>query len=572
MILSLGLFLLMRPQCSHITRKRGSIYYYRRRLPRPHSGDVALSLGTNHFREAEYLAKVLDYIFDSFFKDEAELTDIKAILREQLRAALEADRQHHLNTPPRRPVYSLDVGQYEDPVDVDTEVVHHLLDDAREAKARRDPQSIQAQLDNLMRTKGISEEHRTELGLGLLQVQVQMFEQALVNLKGGTVSQVDLGPVAAPAAVPLVQTEPVDNSELFSVAVEAYITYGLNRKGWKNQSLSQSRMVYRGFVEICGDLPVQQYEHAHLTKFYDLLQELPSLWSKSPEWRDMSLRDIAKAVKGGNHKLLTMKTISRYFSSLSGFFDYLKSRGEFDGENPARGFKFPNNKRLNENRDMWKGENLRRLLSSPIWAGSLSEHRRSLPGTVIIEDAKYWLPLLALYHGNRLEECAQLRREDIQEEDGIWFMNITDEGERQTKSMASNRRVPLHPRIEELGFLDYVRRVSVTADDRIFPKLRAGGSDKKYGHGYTKGFTKYRKDIGVYERGLDYHSFRGGVVTKLYAAGVPEEHIDELCGYAGGGTGRRVYKKTPLPLKLLKEAISKVEWPEDTVKPPRQSD
>ena len=43
---------LMVPQCSHITRKRG-IYTYRRRLPRPLQGEVALSLGTDKFRVAE---------------------------------------------------------------------------------------------------------------------------------------------------------------------------------------------------------------------------------------------------------------------------------------------------------------------------------------------------------------------------------------------------------------------------------------------------------------------------------------------------------------------------------------
>jgi hypothetical protein len=161
---------MVRSQVTHITRKRGSIYYYRRRLPRPHSGDIALSLDTDHFREAEYLAKVLDSRFNAFFRDEITVTDIKTILREELRDALELDRQQHLNTLPKRPVYALALGQHDDPIEADIEIVQHLLSETREAKARRDLQSIQVQLDNLMRTKGVTKEHRVELGLGLLQV------------------------------------------------------------------------------------------------------------------------------------------------------------------------------------------------------------------------------------------------------------------------------------------------------------------------------------------------------------------------------------------------------------------
>jgi hypothetical protein len=49
----------MLPQCSHITRKRG-VYYYRRRLPGTPKRELALSLHTRHFREAQWVAAILD--------------------------------------------------------------------------------------------------------------------------------------------------------------------------------------------------------------------------------------------------------------------------------------------------------------------------------------------------------------------------------------------------------------------------------------------------------------------------------------------------------------------------------
>lgn len=46
---------------AHVTRK-GRIYYYRRRLPAPRTGEVAISLRTGSFREAQHLAEMLDAI------------------------------------------------------------------------------------------------------------------------------------------------------------------------------------------------------------------------------------------------------------------------------------------------------------------------------------------------------------------------------------------------------------------------------------------------------------------------------------------------------------------------------
>jgi len=85
-----------------------------------------------------------------------------------------------------------------------------------------------------------------------------------------------------------------------------------------------------------------------------------------------------------------MKTVSGISPALGKLFDRLKERGVFVGGNPEHGFKFPKPKAIG------------------------SDHvRRATPGPHLIRDEKYWLPILALYHGNRLEEFAQLRIEGL---------------------------------------------------------------------------------------------------------------------------------------------------------------
>lgn len=103
--------------------------------------------------------------------------------------------------------------------------------------------------------------------------------------------------------------------------------------------------------------------------------------------------------------------------------------------------------------------------------------------------------------------------------------------------------------------------MSVNGEEHVFPDLKPGGPDNKRGFNFTKWWTRYRQSIGVYEKGLDYHSFRHGVTTKLFAASISEALVDELTGHEGGGTSRHVYKKE-MPIHLLHESISAVRWDE----------
>ena len=83
----------MLPQCSHITRKRG-VYYYRRRLPGATKGEVALSLRTRMFREAQWLAAKLDQEFWGIMASVSgnkNTADVDRIAREYLRDKLDHD-------------------------------------------------------------------------------------------------------------------------------------------------------------------------------------------------------------------------------------------------------------------------------------------------------------------------------------------------------------------------------------------------------------------------------------------------------------------------------------------------
>src|SRR5262249_19628367 len=67
-----------------------------------------------------------------------------------------------------------------------------------------------------------------------------------------------------------------------------------------------------------------------------------------------------------------------------------------------------------------------------------------------------WVPLLCAQSGARVSEVCQLRDEDIRTEDGIPFMHFRPEAG-ALKTSTSERKVPLHPRVIEAGFLEFAQ-------------------------------------------------------------------------------------------------------------------
>jgi hypothetical protein len=547
----------MLPQCSHITKKRG-VYYYRRRIPNSPHSEVALSLQTRIFRVAEDLAIGLDQEFrrltQGVMKDNK--TDLTAILRNYLERRLAFDMQQRVDTP-HAPMFGVaEPGRSH--ASVDLEWIEGELASARSELAGRLYNHQRPLIDDLMEYHKVPEQYRNAFAHGILQANVELWE---------TIRQRTLGNFSSRSEAPSRDgasggaTVEAPAGPTLSEVLPNFLDYAQKDKGWRGQTLAQNKTTYRMFEECCGDKPVAAYTKTDLTKFYDLLRALPQLYSKSKEWADLTLEQITEQTKGQDIPRLTMTTVKRHFSALGVFFAHLKRRGEYAGENPAYGFEFPTKGRARHRRDMWEGEPLARLFASPVWTGCLSKDRRSRPGSLIIRDDKYWLPLLGLYHGNRLEEFAQLHRSDVRCEDGIWYMDINDDDQKQLKNDQSKRRVPVHPFVQELGFLEYVNSIAPEPKARIFPQLRPGGPDKKLGFFFTKWWTQYRKDIGVYQKKLDYHSFRGGVTTKLSAAKIPLDVRNELLGHEGQSIDQQNYLKG-LPLRILADAIACIEWPE----------
>ena len=179
---------------------------------------------------------------------------------------------------------------------------------------------------------------------------------------------------------------------------------------------------------------------------------------------------------------------------------------------------------------------------------------------------KFFVTLIALFSGARINEICQVRLEDIKEEDGIVYIQTEDKHSLQSlKNTQSKRRIPLHPMLKEMGLITYINKMRRKNEEWLFPTLLKQYNPKyKFAKNVSRGFTSYLKQLGIKEKRKVFHSFRHTVRPKLRdECHLSQEYIDALCGWeAGGNAGATTYShKDKIPIKTLYRHISKLKYP-----------
>lgn len=187
----------------------------------------------------------------------------------------------------------------------------------------------------------------------------------------------------------------------------------------------------------------------------------------------------------------------------------------------------------------------------------------------------FWLPLLGLYTGARLNELCQLQVKDIKNLEGIWYIDITcsseedelDEifGVQSLKNAASKRGTPIHQQLIDIGFIDFFneRKQVCKPHDQLFDKIVWDPSNnwgKRVGRWYI---TTYLRNVQLEEpKGKVFHSYRHSMVNHLRTVlRIADESIAKVVGHEGETTtaeyGRGI---NPEKLRWLQGFINQVDF------------
>ncbi|UOA08127.1 hypothetical protein KKZ03_18190 [Methylobacter sp. S3L5C] len=277
------------------------------------------------------------------------------------------------------------------------------------------------------------------------------------------------------------------------------------------------------FIPYAGDVPITLINQDTVNNFFKLLVKCPGgRGGHSDAFGKLSLQErIVECEKSGAVLMGATTFKQTYLGAARQFFRFLKSN--YASYNLNLSVEHINYKDFGGLRA--KGENKQRAL----WGHEIERLMCcvTMRGYAVEEPHKFWLPMLGLFTGGRVNEICQLNPQtDILKDSvsGLWYLNLTedDSGEgliKSSKNKHSLRKVPIHSKLIECGLLDYVNRVKALGHDRIFndfkPKLGRASYDA------IVFFRNHLKNVGLYDdktigkNVLGMHCLRGSFMSHL---------------------------------------------------------
>jgi integrase len=291
-----------------------------------------------------------------------------------------------------------------------------------------------------------------------------------------------------------------DSSELLPVIVERFIQEKVRAGAWSDKTLVTYKAIYQDLTAFLGDSGIRAIGHKDAQLIKNNLQSLPSSRNKRAMYRNKSIKQILKMDIPANH-LMSIKTINIRLGCYSELFKWGMKNGYVE-INVFDGLGLKDSRSNRELRSPFTPKDLQVLFASD----------------AVIKATKswqYWLPLLGLFTGARLNELCQLQHQDIKQVNGIWCISITDKGQEQhIKSASSRRLIPIHNTLTSLGFMGIVDASSSAKTTRLFPELTL--RDGRFAHTPSKWFGNLKSRLLVDSDKKSYHSFRHTFVDYLF--------------------------------------------------------
>jgi len=281
---------------------------------------------------------------------------------------------------------------------------------------------------------------------------------------------------------------------------------------------------------------------------------------------------IKKCEKGEIAQLETERmspnTINTYAVLINGLFKYALAE-DYIKENYFNILRVK--KQVNKTRAAFTDEELRKFFNTELYT------QKTFPTKWAW---RYWVPIIMLYTGARVEEICQLYLDDIHEVTGVMCFDlrikidaVTREKSTSLKNNQSERFIPIHPKLKKIGLMKYIQWLKDTGEDRLFPTLKnkdGNGQYKQVNPPVSKWFnennkkqskTSYINKCGITDKSKVLYCFRHTVETLLinHKDDLENDKIDTLMGHQTKSTGRKHYGT--YDTGTLLRVVRKIDYP-----------
>ncbi|WP_439103585.1 DUF6538 domain-containing protein [Celeribacter marinus] len=598
---------------NHVTR-RGAVYVWRRRLPEHCTGTggqfVQVSLRTRSFSTAKVIAALVNSAFATsilFVKNKritraeaqtflAEVVSIELERIEEERyfetqaSSPEAWRQRNIAERSRalaiervaamghaaalfdedRSVLSEQGFSEGDLEKVESSIVECL----EQSQSPQFQEATSELAQRILPDCSLSEVDLNVLARVRLSGQAEALKQSdrrfqttpFVGLQSGVV------PVATVPEIPAPQREVTHEverrpgySDSFEDLHAAYIAQDFKdlddpaeqRKRLKTRR--QTEAVLTQFRHATGVLNLRDLKQEDLYYYCTVLERLLKIYGRSAADRALSLQEILERGENLSEDQIGLSpaTINRNLSHIRNFLRFARSRGA----HPAEELYLADLRRQEDGdersaRLAFSDEDVELLFRHPVWQGCRSNARGNLPGDDVIQDGLYWGPLIAVASGARREEIMGLELSDILLDHEVPHFLIRKNRNRCLKNAGSQRKIPIHSKLIELGFPRYVEAMANKGAGDLFPEFRPSSESETFGNVFYKPWKAVLdQQLGLSSTRKTFHSFRHRTITTLrHDPDIPKSWVKDLVGHKHGDETDGRYRD-PTPLKQLQVAV-----------------
>ncbi len=324
-----------------------------------------------------------------------------------------------------------------------------------------------------------------------------------------------------------------------------------NSREWREDQQRRMSTEAKLFVDLMNDPTLDAIDVEAILKYARRLSLVPSDISLARRrYNVTSVEELIEVAETQSLGRKSPQTIKGHIGRVSEIINFAVRNGMMRF-NPAADYKRGRGRntkqRAQDERDVFTPEELRCIFSLGWYKNGKGSDKNFRP-------FMYWLPLISLLSGGRLNEISQLYLDDIkQSETGKWYLDfnliqpdklddeggkISREGDKSLKNANSVRLVPLHPVLIRLGLPLYAEALRAAGEERLFPELR---HDKTKGYGKPAGAWFNDRLLGRKLRmprdgRKTFHSLRHCFITALERQNLPERLMTQLAGHERGNS------------------------------------